>query len=52
MVFKYCDIVIFDYKKMPNNAVMPQSLYSLCWPMTSTVTTIELCGVTSLFDVF
>ena len=49
---------MFVSKKMPNNAVMPQSEVVLIVlvrgrrPKTSTMSAIELCGITALFGIF
>jgi len=46
------EILMFVSKKMPNNAVMIQSLIILIrWSTTSTVSTKELYIITALFDI-
>ena len=44
---------LFVSKKMPNNVVMWYAQqYSLYWPLTSTMSTVEQWGITALFAIF
>ena len=49
---------LFVSKKTPKDAVTPErsivQVYSVCWqwPLTRTMSTIELCGVTASFGIF